>query len=100
MPHQRPFGLDADQLGGGACGNNYRLRLDFVLAVPHFERALAEVHLLDESVQDFSTKMLRLLPHVVHEIRSKDAFGESWEVLNQRGQGELASRFPALDQKR
>ena len=99
-PISCPFGLDADQLGGGSGRNNHGLRLDFLIAVPDLERALAEVHLVDKAVHDFGSEMLRLLPHVVHEIRSQDAFGKPREVLDQRGQGELAARFLALDQKR
>ena len=55
---------------------------------------------MNEAVHDFSSKMLRLLAHVVHQIRAQDAFRKPREVLNQRGQGELASRFLTFDQQR
>ena len=86
--------------GRSATGNDERLGVDLLVADMQQKRTLAEIRAREVRHAIFRTEALRLLAHVLDELRPHDSFGESWKVLHERGHGELASGFMALDDKR
>src|SRR5258708_37403740 len=59
-----------------------------------------EVRLEYRSVHIFRAETLGLLLHVLHQLWSQDAFGETGEILHFAGDGKLAADFAALNHKR
>ncbi len=64
------------------------------------ERALAEVGAGEMRRAVFGAETLRLLAHVLDQLRSHDSFGEAGKVFHQRGERKLAAGLVALDHER
>ena len=61
---------------------------------------LREIGFEDRAVHILGAEMLRLLLHVLDEIRPVDAFGKAGEILDQRGDGKLAAGLMSADDQR
>lgn len=75
----------------GVGGANGLAAFSVVPFGPHLEGAGREVQLGDGLGDDFGTETLGLRAHVVHELGTANAIGESGEVLDIRRRGELAT---------
>ena len=64
------------------------------------ERALAEVDAGEVTHAILGAEALRLLAHVLDQLRAQDSFGKSGKILDQRGQGELSAGLVAFDDQR
>jgi hypothetical protein len=62
--------------------------------------ALAQIDASEMRHAVFSSETLRLLAHVLDQLRAKNAFGEAREILDQRGERELSAGFVAFDDQR
>ena len=58
---------------------------------PHLERALGQVDARDGLGDDLGTEALGLLAHSLHQLLATDTVGETGEVLDVGGGGELAT---------
>ena len=54
----------------------------------------------DGAVHVFGAEVLRLLLHVLHQVRAVDAFREAGKVLHQGGEGKLPAGFMAAHDQR
>jgi len=82
--------------GGSAAGDDQRLRMDLMLAKMEQERTLAQISTCEVSHAIFRAETLRLLAHVLDELRTHDSLGKAGEVFYQRREGELAAGFVAF----
>src|SRR5690348_14054625 len=64
------------------------------------KRPLRKIGLDHRAVKVFGAEMLGLLPDVLHQHWTIDAFGKSGKILHQRGQRKLAARLMARDHQR
>jgi hypothetical protein len=64
------------------------------------KRPLAEIDAGEVRHAIFCAEPFRLLAHVFDKLRAENALGKSGEVLDQRGQRQLSTRFVALDYER
>src|ERR1700746_1023084 len=74
--------------------------MDLVLSNMKQKRAIAQVYAGDMSQHVFGAETLRLLAHVFDQLGALDSVGEPGEILDQRGDRELAARLVAFDDKR
>ena len=74
--------------------------MDLVLSDMKHKRAIAQLDAGDVSQHVFGAETLRLLAHVFDQLRTLDSVGEPGEILDQRGDRELAARLVAFDHKR
>ena len=58
---------------------------------------LAEIHTGEMGHAVFRAETLRLLAHVLDQLRSHDSFWEAGEIFHERREGKLATGFVALD---
>ena len=80
-----------------AGGHDQRLRWVGFAARRDLKRTAVEVDGGDGAGVKLRAKPLRLLAHVLDQIGAKDAVGEAREVLDHRGEGELAAGLVAVD---
>src|SRR5260370_21387292 len=85
---------------GSAAGDDERLRVYLMHAEMKQERALAEVDAGKVRQAVFRAKTLRLLSHVLDQLRSHDSLGKARKVFGQRGEAKLAAGIVAFDYQR
>ena len=83
-----------------AARDNQRLSVYLVHAKVEQEGTLAEVDAGEMRHAVFRAEALRLLAHVLDQLRSHDSFREAGKIFHQRGERKLAAGFVALDDKR
>jgi hypothetical protein len=64
------------------------------------ERAMREIGVEDAAVAVFGTEALRLLLHVVDELRALNTFREARKIFHLGGDGKLAAGFMPFQNKR
>lgn len=95
------FGLYAEELGTGACGNDDRVGgPPFVVVNLHTLGRGAEVHFGDHARTYVRAETLRLTAYVVHHLEGFDAIGVAREILYFGGNHELSARLHALEEDR
>src|SRR6185369_7331682 len=52
------------------------------------------------AVHELGAEILRLLLHVLHQVRAVNALRKSWEVFDQRGERELPASLVTADHER
>src|SRR5713226_1564699 len=90
----------AQPAGGRAAGDDERLGVHLVLAEMEQEGALAEVGASEVRGAVFGAEALRLLAHILDQLRPHDSFGKSGKIFYQRGEGKLAAGLVAFDDQR
>src|SRR5579864_3133181 len=83
-----------------AAGDDQSLGMHLMLADMQRERAMAEVDAGEMPHAVFRAEALRLLAHVLDQLRAKDTVGESGKILDQGGEGELAAGLVAFNNQR
>src|SRR5579872_6118014 len=74
--------------------------MDNFMADLEFKRSLAEISAGHVAMFVFGAKARRLLAHVLDQLRPLNAFGKAGKVLDQSGEGQLASGLMALQHQR
>ena len=100
VTHVGGLARDPQQHGACARGHDHRLALMLRTVGPDAERALREVHLLDQRVVDLGAEARHLRTEMLHELRSLDSLGETGVVLDLGGDRELAAGLQAREQHR
>ena len=85
---------------GGAAGDDQSLRVHLMLAEVKQKRTLAEIDAGEVRHAIFGAETLRLLAHVLDQLRAQNSFGKAGEILDQRGQRKLAAGLVAFDDQR
>jgi hypothetical protein len=96
------FGGQSQVFGCGAGRNDQGFGLDLLLSVhDDVERARGEIDAGNDARADIRPEAQGLLAHVIHEFGAVDAFGETGEVFDFGGGGELSARFdPFVEYRR
>ena len=94
------FRRKAEPARGGAGGDDERAGEDDVLADGELEGRLADVDGGEVAEGDLGAEARGLLLHVVDELGALDAVGPAGEVLDKRGDGELAAGLVAFEDER
>ena len=100
VSHQPGLGLEPQQLGGGAGGDDQGIAGVAVLAGLERHGPCAELHRGDVAENDPGAEALGLLAELVHHVRAHDAVGETGIVLDVGGDGELAPGLGTLHHQR
>ena len=100
MSHQPGLGLEPQQLGGGAGGDDQGIAGVAVLARMDRHGPCAEIDRGDVAENDPGAEALGLLAELVHHVRAHDAVGETGIVLDVSGDGELAPGLGTLHHQR
>src|SRR5260370_15543466 len=87
----------AEPAGRCAGGDNQRPGLDPLFLDVQPEGPPGEVSLEQRAIQEFGAEILRLLLHVLHQLRTVDAFRKSRKVFDKSGHGQLAAGLVPLD---
>jgi len=90
----------AKPAGAGARGDDQSARADFALRSLEDDGVRLEVGRDQMRHAELGAEALRLLLHVLDELRALDAFRPAGEVLDQRGDGELSARLVAFQDQR
>src|SRR6266545_1519791 len=94
------LGGEAEPLGRGARGHHHRVGRVELVVLPHMEGPPREIDAGHVAEQVARPEALRLLLHLLHELRPEDALGEPGVVLDIARDGELAAGLKALEQER
>lgn len=94
---------EVHSLGRSTGGNDHGVGGDGLTVLvpfgPQLEWSLRQVALADGLGDDLSAKTLALLAHVVHELCAGESIGETREVLDLGGGGQLATGGNAVGQE-
>ena len=96
MAQQMFFGIDTEHARGSARRDDQGLGLVGFVSGGDRKGPLAEVSSSDSARAKLCAETLGLLTGVLNQFRSQDAVGKSREVLDHRGQRELAARLIAI----
>jgi hypothetical protein len=80
--------------------DDHAARLDRTLRGDELARLAAEIDRRDQHLLKASAELRGLLPQVVHQLETVDAFGKPGEILHFAGGRELAARLGALEDER
>src|SRR6266542_2875373 len=101
VTHQALLGLEAQELGGGAGGNDHGVGGHGASGIERqAEGPHRKVHLGDRVELDIRPETLRLLPEDLHHLGPLDSVLESRIVLDFRRDRELSARLRAFDDDR
>jgi hypothetical protein len=87
-------------LGAGTGADDDAVRAILVVAGPDAERPLGQVDPGGALVQELCLEPLRLLLHLLHQLRAQDPVGEARVVLDIGGEHQLPTGLEALQDQR
>ena len=93
VPEQPLLGLEAQHQALGSGADDDGVGRVEVVAHPHLEGPLTEVHRSDLRREERGAEASRLFAAPHHQLRTHDAVGEAGEVLDLGGQHQLAARL-------
>ena len=91
MANEPLLRFEAQPAGRRARGDDHGARLDPLAFHIETERALGKIGFDHGSAQVLGPEGFSLALHVLHQLGTVDAIGETGEVLHQGGEGELAT---------
>ena len=101
--HARIFFLivQSQIFGRCACGNDYRVRIDFLFSIHHqFVGSFREIHRCDDSAPYLCSELQSLLTHVFHHLRACNPFRVSRKVFHFGCDSQLSAGLYAFIQYR
>ena len=100
MANECLLGFETQPARRSAGSDDHGARLDPIAFDVEAKGAAGKIGVEDGPVHVFGAEILRLLLHVLDQVRPVDAFRETGKVLHQGGEGKLSAGFMAAHDQR